>query len=111
MKKPVRYGVGDKVKVVGKGLASRGWVGVVSSVDKSRPGLPYTVDFEGRESGEYAPDELAPVKKFTEEENNTMKFEKEDAENSNDWVSINSFVGATFTESDPNPQFKVGDKV
>ena len=74
------FRVGDKVKVVGRGLASKGWIGVVSSVDKSSPGLPYTVDFEGRESGEYAPDELAPARGFTEEVKNTMKLEQSDAD-------------------------------
>ena len=135
------FHVGDKVKVVGRGLASKGWIGVVSSVDKSSPGLPYTVDFEGRESGEYAPDELAPAKGFTEEENNTMKFKKIDERiggGSDEWVSIDDYVGEEFGESSleneldkgddgwttigqpvgesgdetyVEPQFKVGDKV
>ena len=91
------FHVGDKVKVVGRDLASRGWIGVVSSVDKSRPGLPYTVYFVGRESGEYALNELAPAKGFTEEENKTMKFNKidEHVDYSNDVYN----------------GFKVGDKV
>ena len=102
------FHVGDKVKVVGRGLASKGWIGVVSSVDKSSPGLPYTVDFEGRESGEYAPDELTLAKGFTEEEKNTMKFKKIDERiggGSDEWVSIDDYVGEEFSESDDKKQF------
>ena len=102
------FRVGDKVKVVGRGLASKGWIGVVSSVDKSSPGLPYTVDFEGRESGEYAPDELTLAKGFTEEEKNTMKFKKIDERiggGSDEWVSIDDYVGEEFSESDDKKQF------
>ena len=103
------FHVGDKVKVIGRRLASKGWIGVVSSVDKSKPGLPYTVDFEGRESGEYAPDELTPAKGFTEEEKNTMKFKKIDERigggDSDKWVSMNDYVGEEFKESNDKKQF------
>lgn len=87
------FHVGDKVKVVGRGLASKGWIGVVSSVDKSSPGLPYTVDFEGRESGEYAPDELAPAKGFTEEENSKMKKIAKERGADDVWLSEDDIIG------------------
>lgn len=58
--------VGDKVKVVGKGLASKGWVGEISSVDKAKKGLPYTVTFADRDPGEYAKDEVELVQEKDE---------------------------------------------
>ena len=58
--------VGDKVKVVGKGLASKGWVGEISSVDKAKKGLPYTVTFADRDPGEYAKDEIELVQEKDE---------------------------------------------
>jgi hypothetical protein len=52
-----KFKVGDKVKVVGKGLASKGWVGKVAEVRSG--GWPYVVKFDGRENGEYAEGEIA----------------------------------------------------
>jgi hypothetical protein len=52
-----KFKVGDKVKVVGKGLASKGWVGKVAEVRSG--GWPYVVKFDGRENGEYAEEEIA----------------------------------------------------
>ena len=52
-----KFKVGDKVKVVGKGLASKGWVGKVAKVRSG--GWPYVVKFDGREDGEYAEEEIA----------------------------------------------------
>lgn len=96
--KHARYRVGDKVKVVGRGLASKGWIGVVSSVDRSSPGLPYTVDFDGRESGEYAPEELSPAKRFTEEENSKMKKKMNEHDmNGGPWLPENEIIGMKVT--------------
>lgn len=53
-----KFKVGDKVKVVGKSLASKGWVGKVIKVDTSNKGWPYKVSFDGREDGEYAEAEI-----------------------------------------------------
>ena len=52
-----KFKVGDKVKVIGKGLASKGWVGKVAEVRSG--GWPYVVKFDGRENGEYAEEEIA----------------------------------------------------
>ena len=108
------FRVGDKVKVVGRDLASKGWIGVVSSVDKSSPGLPYTVYFVGRESGEYAPEELAPAKGFTEEEKNTMKFKKIDERigggSDDEWLSEKDIIGMKVSgESSLENELNKGD--
>lgn len=52
---------GTRVVVVGKGLATKGWVGKVVKVDASAKGWPFTVEF-GKVNcrrGEYAATELA----------------------------------------------------
>ena len=59
--KDATFKVGDKVKVIGKGLASKGWVGKIVKVDTTNKGWPYKVRFDGRDDGEYAATEIVAV--------------------------------------------------
>lgn len=59
--KNATFKVGDKVKVIGKGLASKGWVGKIVKVDTTNKGWPYKVRFDGRDDGEYAATEIVAV--------------------------------------------------
>lgn len=53
-----KFKVGQTVRVVGDGLASKGWVGTISFVRMANRSWPYTVAFKGREMGEYAENEI-----------------------------------------------------
>ena len=57
-KKTTKFTVGQTVKVVGKGLASKGWVGTISSVLANRRWAYYVTFPEGRGVGEYAENEI-----------------------------------------------------
>ena len=96
------FQVGDVVKVVGKGLASRGWAGIVKKVNRKSK-WPYIVKFHKREDGEYAPDELELVEKVNEdltnkEVNTTMKVNE--MKGGDEWVSMDDIIGMRVGESD-----------
>lgn len=97
------FRIGDVVKVVGKGLVSRGWIGIVKKVNR-RSQWPYIVKFHNREDGEYAQEEIELVpERFTEEENSKMKkitkerggfgLEPDYDDLPDDWGSWNNYDG------------------
>lgn len=81
--KTFKFKVGDNVKVVGDGLASKGWKGTVKKINPSSD-WPYVVGFPKwwKTDGEYSERELASIGTITEE-----------------------------NESGDNPKFKKGDMV
>jgi len=103
MKKPGRYGIGDHVLYKGEEC-------VVIDVDEDLMNDEeiYQVSrdsdkVDGLSFNDWVTwDEIEPLEGFTEEENKTMKFNKIDERaggDSDEWVSMDDFVGEEFGES------------
>ena len=104
MDKPGRFGIGDHVLYKGEEC-------VVTDVDEDLRNDEeiYQVSrdsdkVDGLSFNDWVTwDELEPLEGFTEEENNTMKFKKIDERigggDSDEWVSMNDYVGEEFMEA------------
>ena len=115
MNKPARYGIGDHVLYKGEEC-------VVTDVDEDLRNDEeiYQVSrdsdkVDGLSFNDWVTwDDLEPLEGFTEEENNTMKFKKKVDErigggDSDEWVSMNDYVGEEFGESSLENELDKGD--